>query len=223
MNEKQPAITIKQILMLAILAGAAIYLALMPQQESAVSEIANAVKSAQWPPRLGQSYPDLTLIDQRGKTFRISDYKGKVIIIEPIGMNCPACQAFSGAHEVGSYKNNDVQSGLPSIKKLMPRYANDISLPHKDIVFIQLLLYDMKLEAPTAQDAKDWAKHFGFKKGDNEIVAISTSDMRSNASYKLIPGFQLIDKDFVLRSDSTGHHPRDSLYKTLLPMVPSLL
>ena len=33
----------------------------------------------------------------------------------------------------------------------------------------------------------------------------------------------LIDKDFVLRSDSSGHNPRDDLYRKLMPMVSSLL
>ncbi len=41
--------------------------------------------------------------------------------------------------------------------------------------------------------------------------------------YNLIPGFQLIDRDFVLRYDASGHHPRDSLWDDLLPAIPRLL
>lgn len=190
-------------------------------QQNSHSEIPPSIKP--WPPITGQAYPDLELINQKGKTFRISDYKGKTIIVEPIGMNCPACQAFSGAHDMGAFENNAIQSGLPSIKKLIPRYASGTKLPHKDIVFIQLLLYDMNMKAPKAEDATKWAQHFGFRIKDNEIVAISPHDLRGHASYNLIPGFQLIDEEMTLRSDSTGHRPKDSLYETLLPMVPSLL
>ena len=44
-----------------------------------------------------------------------------------------------------------------------------------------------------------------------------------DATYRMIPGFQLVDRDFVLRSDSTGHRPTHNLYTELLPMVGELL
>lgn len=176
-----------------------------------------------WPPQIGEAYPDLDLIDQDGKAFRLSELKGYVIIVEPVGMNCPACQAFSGAHDVGAFENNPVQSGLSSFRKLLPAYAGGLRFPHKDIIFVQLLLYDMNLDPPAPDDAARWARHFGFEKANREIVAVSPQDLRSDASYNLIPGFQLIDRDFILRSDSTGHSPRDDLYRMLLPMVPEVL
>jgi cytochrome oxidase Cu insertion factor (SCO1/SenC/PrrC family) len=39
-----------------------------------------------WPPQLGQPYPDLELVDQTGQKTRLSSFKGKVILIEPVGM-----------------------------------------------------------------------------------------------------------------------------------------
>jgi len=39
----------------------------------------------------------------------------------------------------------------------------------------------------------------------------------------MIPGFFLIDKDFILRSDSTGHRPKHNLYTQLLPELSVLL
>jgi cytochrome oxidase Cu insertion factor (SCO1/SenC/PrrC family) len=41
-----------------------------------------------WPPKLNEPYPDLHLIDQTGSPTRLSDFKGKVILVEPIGMPC---------------------------------------------------------------------------------------------------------------------------------------
>ncbi len=40
-----------------------------------------------WPPELGKPYPDLELVDQTGKKVRLSSFKGKVLLIEPIGMS----------------------------------------------------------------------------------------------------------------------------------------
>lgn len=180
------------------------------------------IQPTPWPPVIDQPYPDLELIDQNGRPFHLSDFKGKVIIVEPVGMNCAACQAFSGAHEVGPFQNNPVQSGIPSFKELARTYAG-LKIPHRDIIFIQLLLYDMQLMAPLPVHAQVWAEHFGFHTNANEIVAVSPHDLRSFTSYNLIPGFQLIDKNFVLRSDSTGHNPHDDLYRMLLPMIPIAL
>ncbi|MDV6032997.1 MAG: hypothetical protein F9B45_23510 [Phycisphaera sp. RhM] len=53
----------------------------------------------------------------------------------------------------------------------------------------------------------------------NQIVLRGDPSMLSRQTYEMIPGFQLIDRDFVLRSDSCGHHPHDDLYKDLLPML----
>ncbi len=54
-------------------------------------------------------------------------------------------------------------------------------------------------------------------------VVFSERDLRGDASYNMIPGFQLIDRDSILRKDSTGHQPRHNLWKELLPEVRRLL
>lgn len=180
----------------------------------------------QWPPRLGHAFPDdITYIDQEGESIKLSDFKGSVFLVEYVGMNCPACQAFSGANKksIGPFENNAVQQGLDSLEKYCPLYAQGISLDDKRFIFIQVLLYDRMMRAPKSNDAKRWAEHFRYKKENLQYVLVPDRDMRSPASYNLIPGFQLIDKNFIVRSDSTGHHPNDNLYLTLLPMLSKLL
>ncbi len=176
-----------------------------------------------WPPVAGQPFPDLTLIHQGGGTFKISDLKGTVVVVEPVGMNCPACQGWSGAHVVGSFEDNAVQPGLVSFKKMLPHYAGGLTWPHGDIVLVQLLLYDMRMGPPGPEDARKWARHFGFDLADGEFVAVAPYDMRGRVSYAMIPGFYLLDRNLILRADATGHHPKDNLYRTLLPMIPALL
>ena len=176
-----------------------------------------------WPPVVGETYPDLELIDQMGNPFRLSALKGKVILLEPVGMTCPACQAFSGAHDTGPFGGGVAGRGLNSVHKLLPKYSNGFKIPHRDVVLVQVLLYDMRMGAPSAKDAAAWAKHFGLKMSRNEIVAVSPYDLRSKIAYNLIPGFQLIDRNFVLRSDSSGHHPKNNLYTHLFPLVPKLV
>ncbi len=175
-----------------------------------------------WPPVLGQKYPDLALYDQDGKVFKLSQFKGKVIILEPVGMNCPACQAFSGAKKYGPFKNNPVQKGVSSFHDIFRHYTPQTKNTHSEIIFVQILLYDMKLEAPDKEDARAWAEHFHLSKANNHYVSVSPYDLRNHHSFKMIPGFQLIDKDFILRIDSTGHRPKHSLYYDLLPALKNL-
>ena len=178
---------------------------------------------ANWPPQTGETYPDLELIDQDGNQWNLSRFKGQVVLVEPIGMNCPACQSFAGAHIKGAYGNIAPQQGLDDFEGYFNSYTGGLSLHDDGIVLVELLLYDLTMGHPTVKDAKGWADHFGMKSKNNHFVVIPAADMRNRASYDLIPGYQLIDKNFELRSDSTGHHPKDDLWRTLLPMVPKVL
>lgn len=176
-----------------------------------------------WPPRVGEPYPDLELVDQTGQLVRLSSFKGSVLLIEPIGMNCPACQSFAGAHRLGSYEGIQPQGGLPSIEELVPQYARGASLSDDRIVYVQLLLYSMTMEAPTPEDARKWAEHFRADRAKNHIVLAGTKEFIGQASYDMIPGFQLVDRNFILRVDATGHRPKHSLFTQLLPAIPRLL
>jgi len=192
-----------------------------PVQPEAARQAPRA--AVQWPPRLGASYPDLELVDQTGQRVRLSSFKGLVMLVEPVGMTCPACQAFSGAHLFGSFGGIVPQQGLPSVGELFPRYANELSLSDNRIVLVQILLYGMSMDAPSPEDAKRWAEHFKMDRSKNRVVLAGTKDLLVQASYDMIPGFQLVDRNFILRADSTGHRPRHNLFHELLPMIPQLL
>jgi hypothetical protein len=176
-----------------------------------------------WPPRLGEPFPNLELVSHTGEVVRIADFRGKIVLVEPIGMTCAACNAFSGAGETGGYQKIAPQKNLPSIEKLIQRYAPGHSLDDEGIVLVQLLLYDMNLQAPSADDARQWAEHFGFHRKDNVYVLAADQRFINKASYDMIPGFFLLDQDLVLRADATGHQPRHNLFTELLAQIPELL
>lgn len=178
-----------------------------------------AQSALNWPPKVGELYPDIALVDQTGQQVRIQDFKGSVILIEYIGMNCPACQSFAGSDKYGAYENIDTQTGLKSIEEYFPQYTKGVSLSDKRLVYIQILLYSMTMGAPSQEDAQKWAEHFHLDRSKNQIVLAGTKEFLGQASYNLIPGFQLIDKKFILRWDATGHNPQHSLWNQLLPSV----
>jgi hypothetical protein len=190
--------------------------------EEAQVKLANG-KTILWPPQLGKPYPEIELIDRTGKIVKLADFKGKIIVVEPVGMTCPACNAFSGGKDRGGFKSSSVQGGTESIETYFPQYTGGVSLHDKRILFVQLLLYNLQMQGPTQDDAALWAEHFGLDKFDNTYVLAGGPELIGSASYNMIPGFQLIDKDFVLRSDATGDNPKESIWDHLLPMVPQLL
>jgi hypothetical protein len=174
---------------------------------------------ASWPPETGKVFADLELVDQDGQKFKLSDLRGKVILMQFVGMNDPVSQAFSGAAKIGAFQKVPLQEKVPEIREFFPKYTA-LPFPNPDVVFLQVLFYDLRFKPPKPKDAKMWAEHFGFKKSDNQIVAIVPHDMRNGYVFSLIPGYVLIDKGFILRANAAGSNPQDDLFKTLLPMVP---
>ena len=176
-----------------------------------------------WPPKLNAPYPDLNLVDQTGNLTRLSDFQGSILLVEPIGLPCPACQAFCGGHSAGRFKGIQPQPGLPSMKEIARQYGG-FDLSDERIVKVYLLLYGMDLQAPTPDDAKAWAEHYGLDRSQNEIVLTGLPSMIGDESFAMIPGVQLVDRDFILCVDSTGRsNQQHDLYRDLLPRVPSLL
>jgi hypothetical protein len=177
-----------------------------------------------WPPRVGERYPDLDLLDTEGRPLKLSSFAGRVILLEPIGMNCPACNAFAGANLAGRGGLNGLrpQQGLPSIYEGLERWATGVDPGDARLVLLHLLLYDYDMQAPDVADARHWEEHFEVSRHGGTVV-VPAHDLRNRATYQLIPGFQLVDQRFVLRFDSSGHQPRHSLWNDLLPALPAVL
>ncbi len=175
-----------------------------------------------WPSERNRTYSDLTLLDQDGNPTRLSDFQGKVILVETVGMSCPACVAFSGGHEKGAFLGVQPQSNLESIEQYVRRFGR-IRLDDSRLVFVQIVLFNQELTAPTREEVQAWAAHFGFRRDRNQIVLAGSRSMATAASRDIVPGFQLIDKKFVLRVDSTGKTPADNFYTDLLPLIRQLI
>ncbi len=178
-----------------------------------------------WPPVVGQFYPNLVLKDQTGQVSAISDFQGKVILLEVVGLTCKACHAFAGGNEPGRSRFREIQPqpGLDSIERYATGYAK-LSLDHPDIVFVQLVLYGMDGRSPpTEEDARAWASHFGMERRKNQVVLIGDQRFISAESRKLIPGFHLIDQNGILRAMSSNDPKHDRLHSSLLPKLASLV
>ena len=98
-----------------------------------------------------------------------------------------------------------------------------MSLTNPAITYIQIVFYNMQMKAPSAEDLASWTRHFDLERHPNWKVLGGTPNLVNSKTYKLIPGIHLVDGDFILRLDASGHQPRDDMYRTLIPKIGELL
>lgn len=98
-----------------------------PNAEPAPTE---AIPDHIWPPRLGERYPNLRLRTPSGERIELASLEGRVILVEPIGMDCPACNAFAGGNRpgMGGFQGVQPQGGMPSIDEMLDQYAGGLTL-----------------------------------------------------------------------------------------------
>lgn len=74
------------------LLAAPLALLLLACGQGAVSDLVSSFRPGalspgiDWPPVVGEAYPDLALRGLDGETVRLSDFRGRVLLIEPVGM-----------------------------------------------------------------------------------------------------------------------------------------
>lgn len=176
-----------------------------------------------WPPQVGKPFPDIAFTNYDGSTIHLSDFEGKVVLVEPVGMTCTACNAFSGGHKYGGIADIRPQTNLRALEDYLYEYGFGMTLDHPDLVFVQILIYDLAVDAVGLDDVQIWAEHYRFDTNPDVFVVFSEADLRSRASFEMIPGVLLVDKTSVVRFDSTGNQRRHNLFTELLPNVSLLL
>ena len=128
---------------------------------------------------VGKPAPDFTATDINGKTVKLSDYKGKIVVIESYNSDCPFC-------------NNHYKTG--AMQKLQA------DLAAKGVVW--LIVNSVNPNHPShrtsAQAKQEWA--------DKKIVATAWIDDSSGAvghlyNMKTTPDMYVINKDGILVYD----------------------
>lgn len=180
-----------------------------------------------WPPKMNKVYPDIELYDQMGKKFTLSSLEGKVIILEYIDISSPKSQAQSGSATMGAYygaKTQEIDNQVKTFNDIIEKTTSGaFNLPHDNVLELKIIVYGPAGSAGSRDDAEHWADHFNLEQSGNVIVAVPSKDMRSDETQSLISGFQLIDKNMMLRVDSSGEEPKHNLRMTLAPLVPKLI
>lgn len=200
------------------MAGSFIYLnpqLMRGQALSMFGPVSEVNVALEWPPRVDAKYPDLELSNLQGDKVRLSDYRGKLLIIESIAIPCPACQAFSGGHEVGGLNGIEPQRGLKSFEEHFEEWTGR-SLENGPVRLIQIIFYGSDgRKSATLEEAQQWAEHFSPALPSDAVVLFADSSLLSSQTRQMIPSFQLVDLNFILRCDA-GNPPREDVFNGLL-------
>ncbi len=111
---------------------------------------------------------------------------------------------------------------MPSMDDAALDYGG-VSLDDERLVVVHLLLYGFDMGAPSLDDAREWAEHYGLDDRPNHVVLVGDARLIGPETYAMIPGVQLVDRDFVLRFDSAGRRPPHDLWTELLPSLSGVL
>ncbi len=191
-----------------------------PDRMNAISNQPNTLEN--WPPEVGRPFPALKLYLHDGSPFDLNSLRGKPLLIEMISMTCAGCQAFSGGNTHGGFGGFPAQSNLQSIERYYEQYSRGRRLFSEDLNFVQLLVYNLELKPATVADAAAWREHFKLL-APNTFVLVGEPRIANGTTFKMIPGFLLMDRELTVVFDSTGHRPTHNLFDQLLPGVRTLL
>ena len=130
---------------------------------------------AQAKAQVGEAAPDFTVKDAEGKEHKLSDYKGKIVVLQWVNPDCPICRRV---HEQGL-----VQDMRTQLKELDP-----------EVVHLAInTTYDMEAE----KSAKYLARH----KIDSPVLIDQEGTVGRLYGAKTTPHLFVIDQEGVLRYD----------------------
>jgi hypothetical protein len=98
-----------------------------------------------------------------------------------------------------------------------------VSLDDPRLVVVHLPLHGPDMEAPGVDEAREWAGHYGLDRRENHLVLLGDASMLGSETFDMIPGLQLVDRDFRLRDDAAGRNPAHDLSTELLPALAGVL
>ncbi|MEO6053939.1 MAG: thioredoxin family protein [Chthoniobacterales bacterium] len=63
-------------------------------------------------PEIGKAAPDFTAVDSNGKTHKLSDYKGKFVVLEWLNLGCPFVRKHYESHNMQNLQKQYTDKGV---------------------------------------------------------------------------------------------------------------
>lgn len=169
-----------------------------------------------WPPSVGRGFPEISLTDHAGEPFSMIKLRGRPVLVELGAMTCVGCEALSGAAKYGGFGGMRVSPEYGSLEEYARTYGG-VNLFGGEVAFVQIIAYNLSLNPPTPSQLADWRRHFHLNEHPEAYVVGGGAALASGVTYRMIPGVLLLDREGIVRVDSTGDTPKQDLFRELLP------
>jgi len=175
---------------------------------------------------MGQAFPEIEFGMADKSVKKISDFKGKALLVELVDMASPLSLAWAGAKgRPGPLILFAPQPGVPSLRQSFKKAG--LSLEDPRLVHIQILVLSPERNPMRPWDFERWSRQFhqNLKKppllisGAPEFLLPPYDD----ETLSRLPGLFLVDKNGVVRSQAAGVEAERHLQSDLLPAAASLL
>jgi len=122
---------------------------------------------------IGKPAPEFTLKDAAGNTYRLSDYKGRIVVLQWVNPDCPVCRRVSKTGVVGNM--------AAQLKQMDPNVAH------------------LAINSTHYMEPGDGAKYYSSHKIDAPVLSDKDGTVGRMYGAKTTPHLFVIDKKGVLR------------------------
>lgn len=109
-----------------------------------VTLAALALAAAAWAVEIGQPAPDFTGTDINGKTIKLADYQGKIVVLESYNSDCPFCH---NQYKTGAAQALQKELAEKGVVWLMVNSVNPRNPSHRTASQAQQEWTDLKMAA----------------------------------------------------------------------------
>src|ERR1035438_6731199 len=144
-----------------------------------VSLAALALTASAFAVEIGKPAPDFTGTDITGKTVKLSDYKGKIVVLESYNSDCPFCH---NQYATGATQDLQKELAAKGVVWLMVNSVNPKNMSHRTPAQAQKEWADLKMAATAWIDdsSGDIGHLYGMKTTPHTFVI----DQAGNLAYE---------------------------------------
>ena len=127
---------------------------------------------------VGKPAPDFTAKDIKGRTHKLSDYKGKIVVLEAYNLDCPFC---ANHFKTGAMQELQAEATAKGVVWLLVNSSNPRSPSYRDAAAAKKEWAAQKMKATAWIDDGDGnvGKAYGLKTTPHMIVI----DQKGNMAY----------------------------------------
>ncbi|MEZ6187325.1 MAG: DUF4034 domain-containing protein [Planctomycetota bacterium] len=152
-----------------------------------------------WPPAKGARYHDLLLRDLEGNEVHLESLAGTPILLQLVCAQLDVCVAYTAGSDAEPFRGTAPYPGVRASDERMAEHSLSRDSPH--LLRVHVLFFDDHLAPGSLEVARAWDAHFGLSERANTHVFVADPRYANGDTYRLIPGYHLIDRDFTFVSN----------------------